>query len=204
VASDESVSEWLGQLRAGDPAAAQKLWERYFFRLVSLARMKLQGTPRRAADEEDVALSAFDSLCRGAEQGRFPDLADRDNFWRLLVTITARKAYQLGLHEGRRRPRGGAVLDEAALARGDSPGSGGDLALEQIADEEPTPEFAAQLAEELQHRLAALPSAELREVARCKLEEATNAEIASKLGCALRTVERRLHVIRTLWEHDSR
>ena len=92
--SDESVSEWLGQLRDGDPAAAQKLWQRYFLRLVGLARTKLQGTPRRAADEEDVALSAFDSFCRGAEQGRFPQLSDRDNLWDLLVLLVRGPARQ--------------------------------------------------------------------------------------------------------------
>src|SRR5262245_43324907 len=59
-----SVTHWLGLLRAGDHAAAQPLWERYFSRLVGLARAKLQGLPRRAADEEDVALSAFDSFSR--------------------------------------------------------------------------------------------------------------------------------------------
>ena len=62
---EASVTHWINQLKAGDPDAAQKLWERYFRRLVSLARKK-----RRAADEEDVALSAFDSFCRGAEQDR--------------------------------------------------------------------------------------------------------------------------------------
>ena len=70
MASEGSVTSWLDQLKAGDTAAAQPLWEAYFRRLVALARGKLQGAPRRAADEEDVALSAFDSFCRGAEQGR--------------------------------------------------------------------------------------------------------------------------------------
>ena len=68
--------------------------------------------PRVAADEEDVALSAFDSFCRGAQRGRFPQLDDRDNLWRLLVVITSRKAVDLAQHEGppevrRRRARGG-------------------------------------------------------------------------------------------------
>src|SRR5436309_4711052 len=111
MSSAESITTWINQFKGGDAAAAQKLWESYFRRLVGLARKKLQGTPRRAADEEDVALSAFDSFCRGAEQGRFPRLTDRDDLWRLLVTITARKAYQLALHEGRRKRGGNAVLD---------------------------------------------------------------------------------------------
>ena len=89
-----SDSHWIGLLQDGDPAAAQRLWERYFHRLVGLARVKLQGQPRRAADEEDVALSAFDSFCRRASDGCFPHLGDRDNLWHLLDTITARKALQ--------------------------------------------------------------------------------------------------------------
>ena len=88
-----SVTLWIGHLQAGDDGAAQKLWERYFRRLVGLARKKLRDTPRRAADEEDVALSAFDSFCRGVRRGRFPQLDDRNNLWRLLVTVTARKAF---------------------------------------------------------------------------------------------------------------
>ena len=59
-----SVTRWIGQLQTGDPAAAQLLWDRYFRRMVGLARKKLEGAKRGAADEEDVALSAFDSFCR--------------------------------------------------------------------------------------------------------------------------------------------
>src|SRR4051812_18246510 len=98
-----SVTRWLGQLRAGDAGAAGPQWERYFRRLVALARARLHSAPRRAADEEDVALSAFDSFCRGAGQGRFPHLDDRDDLWRLLVTITARKALHLRRDEGRKK-----------------------------------------------------------------------------------------------------
>src|SRR5205085_4982647 len=142
---DESVSRWLQVLQGGDPAAAQPLWERYFHRLVGLARAKLQGQPRRAADEEDVALSAFDSFCRGAEQGRFPKLDDRDDLWRLLVTLTERKAFNLARDERRLKRGGGAVLGADELLRpGDSSGGG----LDQVAGREPTPEFAAEVAEE--------------------------------------------------------
>src|SRR6516225_6362744 len=101
MSSAGSVTDWLGLLKGGDSAAAQRLWEAYFRRLVGLARAKLQGTPRRATDEEDVALSAFDSFCRGAAQGRFPQLLDRLDLWQLLVLLTARKAFDLAQHERR-------------------------------------------------------------------------------------------------------
>src|SRR5215471_11580657 len=76
------VTHWIGLLQAGDVAAAQPLWERYFARLVELARSRLRGAGRRVADEEDVALSAFDSFCRGAMGGRFPRLTDSADLWK--------------------------------------------------------------------------------------------------------------------------
>ena len=64
--NDASVTLWIADLRrdAADDAA-QKLWGRYFDRLVHLARGRLRTAPRGPADEEDVALSAFHSLCDG-------------------------------------------------------------------------------------------------------------------------------------------
>src|SRR5262249_5642371 len=117
MSPDESVSQWLDRLRDGVPAAAQNLWERYFQRLVGLARKKLQGLARRSADEEDVALSAFDSFCRGAGDGRFPQLLDRDNLWRLLVTITARNACPRVLPEGSDKTGGDPMPARAAVGR---------------------------------------------------------------------------------------
>ena len=98
-----SVTHWVETLKGGDRVAAQRLWDAYFRRLVSLARSRLRGVSRRVADEEDVALSAFDSFCRAAEGGRFPRLNDRDDLWQLLVVITVRKACDLAKHEGRIR-----------------------------------------------------------------------------------------------------
>src|SRR5262249_51243437 len=144
MASDESVSHWLGLLQSdGDAAAAQRLWERYFHRLVGLARDKLQGQPRRAADEEAVALTAWASFGRAAEAGRSPRLADRHDLWRLLVTLTERKAYNLARDERRQKRGGGAVLGEAGLLRPDDSSPAG---LDQFAGREPTPAFAAEMA----------------------------------------------------------
>jgi DNA-directed RNA polymerase specialized sigma24 family protein len=189
MSSADSVTHWLRQLQAGDRAAAQPLWERYFQQMVQLARHKLQNLPRRAADEEDVALSAFDSFCRGAEAGKFPQLDDRDSLWPLLVVITARKAADLIQHERRQKRGGGAVQDEPGL--------------DQVIGHEPTPEFAAQVAEECCRLLEGLPDAGLRDVAQWKLESYTNDEIARKLGCVRRSVERKLQLIRSLWEREG-
>jgi DNA-directed RNA polymerase specialized sigma24 family protein len=193
VSSPGSVTVWIARLKAGDAAAAERLWQGYFRRLVGLARHKLQGRPRAAADEEDVALSAFDSFCRGAEQGQFPRLDDRDDLWQLLVLLTARKAYRLVTHERRQKRGGGAVRHASALT--DDEGAG----LAEIIGREPAPAFAAQVAEECRRLLDGLGDAGLRAVAVAKMEGHTNADIAARLQVTERTVERRLGVIRKLW-----
>jgi RNA polymerase sigma factor (sigma-70 family) len=202
VSSAESVTTWIEQLRAGDQAAAQRLWERYFPRLVGLARKKLQGVPRGADDEEDVALSAFDSFCRGIERGRFPKLEDRDNLWALLVVITARKAIDLRQRLKSATKGGGKLVGESVLddLLGDEDGAAG---IAQVVGREPTPELAAQVTEQFQQLLALLPDEEVRSVALWKFEGYTNLEIAARLGCADATVERRLKLIRALWQKSA-
>ena len=37
---------------------------------------------------EDVVVDAFDSLCRGVQAGRFPNLDDRDDLWQVLMLLT--------------------------------------------------------------------------------------------------------------------
>jgi len=199
--SEGSVTRWIEQLRAGDPAAAECLWGRYFERLVGLARTQLRGAARRAADEEDVALSAFDSFCRGVERGRFPELLDRNSLWRLLVTITLRKANALRRDEQRQKRGSGKVVGESELPEA------ADLAteagLEQIMGREPTPELAAQVAEECRRLLAILEDASLQSLALLKMEGYTNDELADRLGCGLLTIERKLRLIRTLWKDEG-
>jgi hypothetical protein len=132
MSSPGSVSRWLVQLKAGDEDGAQALWQLYFQRLVAMARKKLQGRRLGLADQEDVALSAFNSFCRGAEQGRFPRLADREDLWQILIMLTARKAWALLQHQGRQKRGGGAQP--------------ADVDVQQIIGAEPTPEFAVQVA----------------------------------------------------------
>jgi DNA-directed RNA polymerase specialized sigma24 family protein len=196
MSSSGSVSVLLGALRAGDASAAQALWEGYFHNLVALARDKLRGRPCAAADEEDVALSAFDSFCRGAAHSQFPRLVDRGDLWQLLVVLTARKAYRLLQHERRLKRGGGGVQHLSALEDEEA-------GLAEVIGREPTPEFAAQVAEECERRLEALGDPVLRDVALAKMEGHSNAEIARRLGCIERTVERKLRTIRNLWEEGS-
>jgi DNA-directed RNA polymerase specialized sigma24 family protein len=194
VADDGSITNWFRLVQLGDHGAAQPLWERYCARLMGLARQKFAGRKFAVADAEDVALSAFDSLCRGLERGRFPSLADRDDLWKLLVVMTARKVAHLARDQQSQR-RGGVTSPVSAGAEPQD--------LEQIVGQEPTPEFAAQAAEECQRLLASLKDKELEQVAVWKMEGYSNLEIAAKLDRSRRSVDRKLRLIRRLWERES-
>jgi DNA-directed RNA polymerase specialized sigma24 family protein len=199
MSSSGSVTAWIDKLRAGDRAAAQLLWQGYFHRLVGLARKKLRRAPRGMADEEDVALSAFNSFFHGVEQGRFPQLADRDDLWRLLLVITERKAVDLVNHERREKRGGGNVRHEGSLA-GDSSVT---APFDHVAGPEPTPDEAARMAENCRRLLEALEDGKLRAVALAKMEGCTSDEIAKRLRCSVPTIERKLNRVRKIWGKEA-
>jgi DNA-directed RNA polymerase specialized sigma24 family protein len=193
--SQGDISRFVAELKAGQRDAARPLWQRYYHRLLGLARARLGGLPRRVADEEDVALSAFHSFCQGVERGRFPRLEDRDDLWQVLGMLTARKAANLRKHQHRLKRGGGQVRGDSALLGCDNEGG-----LDGLAGDGSPPDVACAMAEECQRLLDCLPD-EVRQVALGKLEGYTNPELAERLGCALATVGRKLERIRDIWEH---
>jgi DNA-directed RNA polymerase specialized sigma24 family protein len=196
-----SITHWIGELARGDAdEATRRLWDRYFDRLVGLARSRLRAAKRGPADEEDVALSAFDSLCRGVVDGRFPRLDGREDLWRLLATITARKATDQIQSEARLKRGGGRVIGEGDLAAPGDEGPGGFAGFE---GEGPSPEFVAMMGEEIRRLFGLLPDETLRVVALLKMEGYSNEELAASLDCALRSVERKLERVRALWTAEG-
>jgi DNA-directed RNA polymerase specialized sigma24 family protein len=198
-----SVTRWIAEMKGGDLAAAQGLWERYFARMVDLARARLRASRGRdaASDEEDAALSAFDSLCAGLARGQYPQLADREDLWRLLVVITTRKVMAQARRQLREK-RGGGLVRTAADLASSSPDDEDDI-LARTVGSEPTPEFAAMVAEEYRLLLERLDDDVLRKVAVLRMEGHNSDEIAAKLGCARRTVARQLALIRRILAADS-
>jgi DNA-directed RNA polymerase specialized sigma24 family protein len=198
VDSAASLTTWLDELKLGNQQAAEMLWQAYYPRLVRLARRKLTGAARRVADEEDVMLAAFDSFCRGVKENRFPDLASRDDLWQILVVLTARKAVDQRQRERRQKRGGGRVRGESIFNR--SAHSAGGLG--EVIGREPTPEFAALVTEQVERLLLRLDGEGLRDLALLKLEGYTNSEIAERLNCGMRTIERKLSRIRAILRTD--
>lgn len=202
MAANDDVAGLYDDLCTGDSQAAIAVWERYYDRLVQVARRKLNGTPRRAFDEEDVALSALRTFLARAKQGRFYRWHDGGELWQLLLTITARKALAHQRWEMRKKRGGGKV-------RGDSvfPSDAGSRTLptgiQQIRAAGPCPAQLAMLLEEAEQLLDDLSDETLQRIARLRLAGYTNDEIAETLGCVRRTVERKLDRIRRKWQERA-
>ncbi|MDA1232663.1 MAG: sigma-70 family RNA polymerase sigma factor [Planctomycetota bacterium] len=193
----QSVSCWLEELRTGSDAAAQELWNRYFDRLVQVAQRRLDGVAKRTFDEEDVAVSVFRSLCEGLVDGRLEEMRNRDDLWKVLVTITRQKAIDRIRHEKAHKRGGGQVRGESVF--GNSPGQDRQLSMNEILGKDPDPGILAEMEEEHQRLLQALGDPILQRVAVLRLQGSTVAEVAETLGVTARTVKRKLSLIRETW-----
>ncbi|MEM7312678.1 MAG: ECF-type sigma factor [Planctomycetota bacterium] len=192
----DSVTRWIEDLKDQDDQAADRLWQRYFKKLINEARKSLGDAPRRIADEEDVAISVFQALCIGASTGKFVELKDRDDLWKLLVVITRYKSADQVRHQaadkrGGTRVRGDSLV--AAITGDDSNG------FDEIMGGEPTPELLVALQDQKEQLMGGLTDAGQRQVVQLRLQGYSNDEIADSMKVSVRTVERKLNLIRKRW-----
>ncbi len=181
------VSNWIHGIRHDQGDAQRCLWERYFPRVLLLAKSKL-GRAGVLADAEDVAASVLDSLLQGARTGRFSLLNNRNDLWLLLFAITQGKASSLRRHN---------------LARKRSP-TAWRVDLEAVPADQLSPEFEAVFEDLIRDLFARLPNEEFRRLARLRLDGWTNLEIADQLDLTVRTVGRKLQLIQAIWSRCSK
>lgn len=184
---EDSVRGLLHGVKQADEQAAAGLWNRYFDKLVGLARRRLDGVPPGMIDAEDVALSVFKSFCLRAARDDFHQLHDRDDLWQILVMLTRRKA----AGTARQAARPACRTQQFHTAP-----------MEQVIAHEPSPAELASLNDERQHLLQILPDDSCRSIALRKMAGETDAEIAAALDIADRTVRRKMQLIRALWEQE--
>jgi RNA polymerase sigma factor (sigma-70 family) len=188
----EDSAELLRGWQVGDQTAAAILFHRYFARLHALVSTRLPQRMATRLDAEDVVQSVFRVFFEGARDGRYV-LECAGDLWRLLAVITiAQVKHELKRHNAHKR----------SLAREQLP-----LPLRDAVDEkdlwlanEPTPEEAAMLADEVRRLLRPL-NPEQRRCVELRLQGFTLEEIAAQLGCNERTVRRTLDLVKQQLEN---
>ena len=165
---------WLDDLAEGKPEAVQEFWSNYGDSLQRVAERQIADWLRRRVDPEDVVQSACRTFFRRAGEGDF-SLENKDDLWKLLLTITLNKVrMQARFHTRNRRSisKEQALPEEANLQPAEW-----DHAIEQV-----------ELADMLQVAFSEDP--ERKHVLEMWLDGRTQNEIADEIGCSERTVRR--------------
>lgn len=200
MSDGESVTRWIHRIKTSDDEdAAARLWTRYHGDLVRLAERALGNT--RVVDGEDVALDVLHTLIRGARNGRFEQLTDRDDLWCLLIAITKHKAVDVVRRETAEKRGGGRVRGESVFEPLD--GEGLHVGLASLVGDSPTPEELVSLEEE-RERLLALLDDELRKIAELRIAGHTVDEIAERVVRTPGAIERKLARIRARLARELR
>lgn len=181
----EPADDVLGRFERGDESAAEEIVEAYYERLVRLARKRLQSMPPQVADEEGAVVSALRSFFSAVQDGQFRKIHDEDDLWRLLATITARKAIRQLRVYWKQSGEANRVRREQDV--------------QSLLSVKSSPEEEALLLEEFRHRIESLSDETLREIALMKLEGCENQEIADRLKIHVRSVQRKLKLIESQW-----
>jgi DNA-directed RNA polymerase specialized sigma24 family protein len=197
---EHSVTQWLAALQADQSASGQRLWERYVEKLARLARKKLAHVSRRSADEDDIVAEVFADFLNGVKERRFERLCDRNDLWQILTMLTERKVITHVRREKAAKRGRGRVHGESAFARPADASAG--PGINQVAGREPTPEFAAEVAETLGRLMGLLENDLLRALARDNLAGYTQPEMAERHGISLPTVQRKLRLVREMWRGE--
>jgi RNA polymerase sigma factor (sigma-70 family) len=187
-----SLSVLFAGLDGCDPAVFAEIWRRFFPRMAGLARKTMARFPRLEIDEVDVAQSAFVSFWRAWKDGAGFKFDDRDDLWKLLSVMTARKAMKSSRRRLAKKRGGGHVVSETDLANGE-----GSASLEEVASRLSPPEFDL-VCEEMLLRL----TDDERAIVVLRMQNFTNEEIAERMDCSVRTVQRTLEGVRRGWEVD--
>ncbi len=144
---------------------------------------------------DDVAQQTFWGFFESVRAGRLPKLVNRQQLLALLTHITACQAINQIKHElgVRGRVQGESVLDRATPSGQTARG------LEQFEGKELLPQEKAILDHCYRHYLDALPE-HLRKFAELYLAGLTHQEIADRLNCTERTVDRKFVLIMARWQ----
>jgi DNA-directed RNA polymerase specialized sigma24 family protein len=185
-----SLSLLLQNWKEHEQGAMERIHEAYLPRLQAFSRKRLAGLPGAATEAEDVVQSAMKSLCLYMRREKPDGPQDRQEIWRLLCCIISRKASRRRGHQARGLPG----IRVNPMTDFDSPGNDIPSLLADIR----TDEFDVMLSDSLE---ALDPT--LAQVALLLIEGRTHEEIAGRIGCARRTVLRKIDLLKAELSADS-
>ncbi len=178
-----SITILYQQWRQGSSDSLNQLISRFWPRLLALANSTLRGRVQRVADAEDALQSAMISFWEHVDNGGFQHEMDRDDLWNVLGLFTVRKAIKMQEKERAKKRGGGQVVTGHPVENAPDPNSSEGLDL-----------VCAELLEML--------DPELRSFALLRLMGHKNREIAEQFECTERKVERKLQLVRAVWEQE--
>ena len=203
---DAETDELLRTLQQPNQRTAEfRLFDQYYPKVLDVARASVRSSDRRVFDEEDIANEAFSEFYAGLADGRFSSLRGAEELWAMLICITRRRAIDMLRHVSAARRRPEQLRGESLFAFN----SIQDVRTDQgVGKSEKISDIAAvESDEEVAHFLEFLEAYDsegfLAPVARLRLDDRTNSQIAEELGRSLRAVERAMQKIRNLWQQHS-
>lgn len=180
-----------------DPAFIEELWDAFYPRVKLAVLSRVRSIQRPVADESGIALSAFHSFIENARNGKFPNLVDQDEMWRLVKRIAIRKTSDVRKNLLAQKRGGGTIVfgqsdfsDDSGLSQG----------IHSASDRHGEPSEPVEVADLLNTMLQRLPDARHRDVILLKLQGASVVTIAECLGTTTRTIQRILKKIEQSWQ----
>lgn len=196
----ENLDRWIQGLREGDPEAAEALWTECLGELIRFARSRMQSLPRCDRDEEDVVLSAIDTFIRRMKGGKFVQIEDGEDVWRVLYDVTRKRIAREYRQKHAIKRGGGKVMTITAASTPDGQ-SRREWSHEPHDAKQEFSDMLFRSCNDLFDALLRIPNGKgLLEVARCRLSGYTVQEIADQLQVSKRTAERRLELVRLVCE----
>ena len=179
------------RLAACDSLAEREVYARFAYRLIALARSRLDKKVHVRVDAEDIVQSVYRSFFGRQQLGQF-QLENWDGLWSLLALITVRKCNkQAETHHAARRD-----------VNRENPPSQLTEDVEGCLDlqsQEPTPEHLVMLEETLVAVYKNLKAGE-RELVQMRLQGYMVEELATHADCTERTIYRLLERVRKILE----
>jgi len=191
-----SDRDLIGRMLAGDRDAINMISKQALERLkVDIAR-RLPSRMRRHADEDDLANSVMKSFFHGVAGDRFPRLEDENDLWQILGMLTRQKLAKYTRRASAQKRGSGSVRGESVFGNADEYGNQGFDAFPGDGD---SPLKKLTQLEDMDAYLQMLPDERMREIALWKLDGCDNKEIAARQETSVRTIGRKLQLIRKCW-----